>query len=40
LLMFPAILWIGGFFTDGEKRALGNYWQGLRLRFQNTASAT
>jgi O-antigen/teichoic acid export membrane protein len=40
ILLFPAILWITGFFTDGEKRILGNYWQGLRLRFQNFASTT
>ncbi|HWZ74946.1 MAG TPA: oligosaccharide flippase family protein [Candidatus Sulfotelmatobacter sp.] len=40
LLLFPTILWIGGFFTDSEKRIMGNYCLGLRLRFQNSVSPT
>ena len=31
-LAFPIILWAGGFLTPGERRALAEYWKGLRSR--------
>jgi O-antigen/teichoic acid export membrane protein len=40
MMAFPAILWVTGFLTAEERRALGNYWQGLRLRFLNSLGTT
>ena len=40
LLLFPLILLIAGFFTDEEKRAVGSYWLGVRLRVISALRAT
>lgn len=32
-LAFPVALWLGGFLTDDERRAIGEYWQTFRLRY-------
>jgi O-antigen/teichoic acid export membrane protein len=40
LMAFPAILWVSGFLTREERQALGEYWQGLRLRLLNSLGTT
>lgn len=40
LVAFPALLWASGFITEGERRALGDYWQSLRLRLLHSPETT
>jgi O-antigen/teichoic acid export membrane protein len=40
LIAFPAILWVGGFLTGGEKEAIFRYCQLLRLRLQGSTGTT
>lgn len=32
-LAFPVALWVGGFLTHDERRAIGEYWEAIRLRY-------
>ena len=33
ILVFPVVLWLGGFVSHEERRALGEYWQTIRFRY-------